>query len=399
MTVATTSSNAPDHAALIERAAQIRPILEANAGETDALRRLADGNVEALRTTGLCRLMVPRRFGGYQASIRSYIEVMAEIGRGCGSTAWVASLINVCAWLTALFPEQAQRDVWDANPDAWVAGSLAPLGETRAVDGGWRVTGKWPWASGSLHAQWAACGINMKNEAGEMVNLGLSLMPMSEVTVEDTWFMAGMKGTGSNTIVARDVFVPEHRFLPYPPAFGGVYRTEFTDEAIYRAAFVPLTVLILAGAQLGTARAALDLVRQWAPKRGITHTTFRSQAESAGFQILLAEAAMKIDTAFLHAGRAADDLDRAAEAGRVMPLDERARVRLDTALVAKTCREAVELLVQAHGTSSLADWNLMQRLWRDVHVASHHAITEWQVNLEIYGKAMLGIEPNISHLI
>ena len=96
-------------------AAAIRPTLEANASETDAGRRLAEGNVRALRDTGLCRLMVPRRFGGHQTSIRTYIEVMAELGRGCASTAWVASLINVCAWLAALFPEQAQRDVWGAD--------------------------------------------------------------------------------------------------------------------------------------------------------------------------------------------------------------------------------------------------------------------------------------------
>jgi 3-hydroxy-9,10-secoandrosta-1,3,5(10)-triene-9,17-dione monooxygenase len=395
----TTTSDAPSRAALIERAAGIRSTLEGNAEQTDALRRLPPGNVDALLATGLCRLMVPQRFGGFQTDIRTYIEVMAEIGRGCGSTAWVASLVNVCAWLAALFPERAQRDVWGANPEAWVAGSLAPLGVATPVDGGWRVTGKWPWASGSLHAQWAACGIHMKDANGEMANLGLSLMPMREVRVEDTWFMAGMKGTGSNTIVATDVFVPEHRFLPYPQAFGGVYRTEHTDETVYRVAFVPVTVLILAGAQLGVARAALELVKQWAPKRGITHTTFTSQSESAGFQILLADAAMKVDTAFLHAYRAADDLDRAAMAGELMNLEQRARVRMDTALVAKHCREAVELLVQAHGTSSLADWNRMQRLWRDVHVASHHAITEWQVNLEVYGKALLGIEPNITHLI
>ena len=108
---------------------------------------------------------------------------------------------------------------------------------------------------------------------------------------------------------------------------------------------------------------------------------------------------MKIETANLHAFRAADDLDRASQSGRHPDLTERASVRTDTALVAKYCREAVELLVSAHGTSSMADANRMQRLWRDVHVASHHAITEWQVNLEIYGKALLGVEPNITPLI
>lgn len=388
-----------DTSALIERAAKIRPILERNADATDSLRRLADENVQALKDAGLCRLMVPARFGGYQTSVRTYIDVMAEVGRGCGSTSWVASLINVCAWLASLFPERAQTDIWGTNPDAWIAGSLAPNGTTVPVDGGWRVTGRWPWASGSMHAQWAACGIHMKNEQGEMVNLGLSLMPIGELTIEDTWFMAGMKGTGSNTIVAKDVFVPEHRFLPYPPAFGGTYRTEHTDEVVYRAAFVPITVLILAPSQLGVAQSALEHAIGRAKTRGITHTNFATQAESSGFQMQIAEAAMKIDTAFLHARRAADDLDRDAQESRLMDLTARARVRMDTALAAKYCREAVEVLVAAHGTSSLADSNRMQRLWRDVHTASHHAITEWQINLEVYGKALLGIEPNITHLI
>jgi alkylation response protein AidB-like acyl-CoA dehydrogenase len=239
----------------------------------------------------------------------------------------------------------------------------------------------------------------MRDEQGGMANLGLSLMPIDAVTIEDTWFMAGMKGTGSNTIVASGVFVPEHRFLPYPAAFGGQYRTEFRDEAVYRAALVPVTVLILAGSQLGVARAALDHVVARAQTRGITHTTFASQSQSAGFQMLVAEASMKIDTAHLHVYRAADDLDRYAQQNRHPDLAARARVRMDTALAAKCCRDAVELLVQAHGTSSLADSNRLQRLWRDVHVASHHAITEWQVNLEVYGKALLGVEPNITHLI
>ncbi len=384
---------------LAERALALRPLLEANAADTDRLRRLPDANVQALKDAGLCRLMVPARFGGHQTDIHTYIEVMEALGRGCGSTSWVASLINVCAWLASLFPERAQQDVWGGNRDAWIAGSLAPHGNAVAVEGGWRVTGRWMWASGCLHAQWAACGIHMNDASGQTVNFGLSLMPMSELTIEDTWFMAGMKGTGSNTIIAKDVFVPEHRFLPYPAAFAGSYRTEFTDEIVYRVALVPVTILILVGSQLGMAQSALDHVIEKAPQRPVTHTNYTKQRESTGFQILVGEAAMKIDTARLHAYRAADDLDRAAAAGRHPDLVERARVRADSALVAKYCREAVEILASAHGTSSMADANRLQRLWRDVHVASRHAITEWQVNLEIYGKAMLGVEPNITPLI
>jgi 3-hydroxy-9,10-secoandrosta-1,3,5(10)-triene-9,17-dione monooxygenase len=411
---ASSEMTVPNASELVRRATEIRPILEQNADEADRLRRLPDANVQALKKTGLCRLMVPRRFGGFETNIRTYITVIAEIGRGCGSTAWTASLLNVCAWLAGLFPERAQKDIWESDAEAWVAGSLAPRGEAQPVDGGWRVNGRWPWASGSLHAQWAACGIHMNNERGEMSNLGLCLLPMSganvspigrnhqvmtDVTIEDTWHMAGMKGTGSNTIVAKNVFVPEHRFLPYPAAFQGNYRTEHVEEIVYRSALVPVTILILVGSQLGVAKAALDHVIANASLRGVTHTNFDKQTESTGFQILVAEAAMKIETAYLHALRAADDLDNAAQDGRHPDLTARARVRADAALVAKYCREAVDMLVSAHGTSSLADSNRLQRLWRDVHVASHHAITEWQVNLEIYGKALLGVEPNITPLI
>jgi alkylation response protein AidB-like acyl-CoA dehydrogenase len=388
-----------DRAELIQRAAKIRPILEQNAEETDRLRHLPEGNVQALKESGLCRLMAPKRHGGFGTDIHTYIAVMAELGRGCGSTSWTASLINVCAWLAGLFPEQAQREIWDSDVEAWIAGSLAPHGQATPIAGGWRVNGRWAWASGCRHAQWAACGIHMKDELGGIANLGLSLMPMADLAIEDTWYMAGMKGTGSNTLVAKDVFVPEHRFLPYPPAFQGNYRNENKDEPVYRTALVPVTILILIGSQLGLAKAALDYVIAKAPTRGVTHTHYSKQTESTGFQILVAEAAMKIETAFLHAFRAADDLDAAAQSGIYPDVPARTRMRADTALVAKCCREAVDILVSAHGTSSLGDWNRMQRIWRDVHVASHHAITEWQVNLEIHGKALLGIEPNITPLI
>ena len=113
----------------------------------------------------------------------------------------------------------------------------------------------------------------------------------------------------------------------------------------------------------------------------------------------VAEASIRLDTAFLHALRAADHLERAAGESRQLDVAARARVRMDTALTAKYCREVVETLVAAHGTSSFGDSNRLQRLWLDVHVASHHAITEWQINLEVYGKALLGVEPNVTHLI
>ena len=142
----TLSSNVPDTATLIERAAAMRALLERNADSTDSLRRLADENVQALKDAGLCRLMVPARFGGYQTSVRTYIDVMAEVGRGCGSTSWVASLINVCAWLASLFPERAQADIWGNESrclDRRIAGAQRYDGASR-----WRLARHGPVAVG-----------------------------------------------------------------------------------------------------------------------------------------------------------------------------------------------------------------------------------------------------------
>ena len=259
MTVATTSSNAPDTAALLERAAAMRPVLERNADTTDALRRLADENVAALRDAGLCRLMVPARFGGYQTSIRTYIEVMAEAGprlRIHGLGGEPDQRLRVARG--ALSGARA-ADVWgDGSRTRGLPARWRRTASPSPVDGGWRVTGRWPWASGSLHAQWVACGIHMKDERGEMANFGLSLMPMRER--DDRGHLVHGRDEGH-----RQQHDRRQRCLragaPLPAvsagAFAGQYRTEHTDEAVYRAALVPVTVLILAGvaARRGARRA------------------------------------------------------------------------------------------------------------------------------------------------
>lgn len=401
MTQTAPGAPAPTVDELVGRAAALRPLLQANEAQSDRERRLAEDNVRAVRDAGLGRIMTPRRFGGYETDLRTGMSVMSELATGSASTSWVMSLINVCSWLIGLFPERAQRDVWGEDPDTWGAGSLNPFaGEARRVDGGVVVTGRWPYSSGCLHAQWGVVGLRILDADGEIEDLGLSLIPMSELSIEDTWFMAGMRGSGSNTIVAHEAFIPEHRFLSYAGgAFEGTYRTEHTGEALYRSAFVPMTVLVLVGPQLGLARAALERVTAKASQRGISHTGFQVQRESAGFQIRLAEAAITIDGAHLHAFRAADDVDRAAAAGTYPDRTARARMRLDAARAARQCREAMDMLVEAHGTSSLADANPLQQMWRDMEVASRHAITDWLVNLEVYGKLLVGVEPNITELI
>ena len=384
---------------LVARAAKLVPLLAENAAQSETDRRVVEENITALDEAGLLSIMRPKRFGGLETDFRTKLEVSRELARGCGSTAWVTSLMNVCAWFVGLWPEQAQIDVWGDDPSNRVAGVLAPTSTATPVDGGFRVSGRWSYASGSAHAQWALVGVPLVDANGGFVDQGVVLIPMDEVTIEDTWFVAGMCGTASNTIVAEDVFVPMHRYLSVVEAIQGRSATPFTDEALYRSAFIPVAALILVGPQLGLAQAALDLVIEKAPKRSVSYTFYETQVAAPSFQLAVAKAASLVDSAHLHAYRAAAEIDEAARLGIYPDYDARAKSRMDTGVTVAFAREAIRTLVSAHGASSFADSSPLQRIWRDSEVASRHAVVSPEISAEVYGKALLGVRGDVTALV
>lgn len=384
---------------LVGRARETVPVLARNAARTESDRRVVEENITLIDDAGLFSIMKPRRLGGLETDIRTKLEVSRELARGCGSTSWTATLMNVCAFFGGLFPEQAQRDVWAEAPGDRIAGVLAPTAEAANVDGGYRVTGSWGWASGCLHAQWAVVGFPVPDAHGEIVDQGLALVPMADLSIEDTWFVAGMRGTGSNTLVARDVFVPDHRVISIPAAIGGRYGTEHTDEVLYRSAFVPVAAIVLAGPQLGLAQAALDMVIEKAPKRSVSYTFYDTQTDAPTFQLAVANAASLIDAAHLFAYRAAADIDQAAADGVYPDYAARARVRMDTGAAIENAREAIRTLVSAHGAGSFAEASPLQRIWRDSEVASRHAVVSPAISSEVYGRALLGLTDGVTALV
>ena len=383
-----------DSEQLVRRAAELQPLLARNAERCEADRRVPEENIEAIRQAGLFRVMVPRRLGGHETTLRTSVDVSAALAEGCGATAWVVALTNVCNWFVGNMRDQAQRDVFGADPDARVAGVFTPSTSVEKVDGGYVVSGKWPWASGCLHASWAYLGTMQLGPAGAPVDVGHVIIPMSELSIEDTWFVAGMKGTGSNTVVADKVFVPEHRYMSVPPVIAqGVKPTEHTDEALYRSAFIPFAVMILLGPLLGLGRAALKVAIEKAPRRAVSYTHIARQRDSTAVQTKLAEAAMTLDDAALHTERAVDDIDNWAARGERMDYLTRARIRADAGWGSKRVREALALILDAHGASGFADSSPMQRIWRDANTAGRHAMINPLVIEEVYGKALLGFGP------
>ncbi|WP_432180493.1 acyl-CoA dehydrogenase family protein [Streptomyces sp. NBC_00063] len=370
-----------------------------HAAVTEIERRVPDAVIDAIAEAGLFKLATPQRYGGHQSSMRTMLDVSAALAEGDGSTSWVVTLVNVCNWLTSLFPSKAQDDVFGANPDARVTGVLSPTSTAAKDEGGWRVTGRWYYNSGSSHSDWAVLGIPLRDDDGTVVDQGLALVPRADLSLEDTWFVAGMKGMASNCLIAEDIFVPEHRVMSVPAAIEGTYPTEHADEVMSRSAFVPILALVLAGPQLGLGRAALKYVTEKAARKPISYSFYETQAESVAVQLQIAEAAMKIDTARLHAERAAADIDQATQNGTYPDFTQRARVRADTGWAIQNTLEAIHTLVTVHGAGSFAEVNPLQRIWRDANTAGRHAVAAPTVAFEVYGKALLGIDEKITPLV
>jgi 3-hydroxy-9,10-secoandrosta-1,3,5(10)-triene-9,17-dione monooxygenase len=385
----TTDTERELRADLVGRAAKLVPLFAANADQTERERLVLKENVTALEQAGLLSLTRPKRYGGLETDLRTFVEVTREIARGCGSTGWIASLYGACTWMTGLFPAQAQEDVWGENPGARVCGVATASGQAKKVDGGYLVAGRWGWASGSPHAHWAQLGVILTDATGAPSGQGTAMIPMPETKIEDTWHVAGMSGTASNTIVVDEVFVPEHRLLPAERPIRG--PLPYPQEVLYRSAPVPVGAIVLLGPQLGLAQAALDLVIDKAPKRTVAYTYYKNQTEVPFIQLALGKAASLIDTAHLHAYNAAADIDEAAYRAISLDYDSRARIRMDVGRAVIAAREAVRELVTVHGASSFGQSNPLQRFWRDIEVSSRQAAINPELSAEVFGKSLLGI--------
>jgi len=396
MSVVATSTSVAE---VIEAVRSLKDELRASSAQAENDRRATDACIDALGKAGVFRLLTPARYGGISGNVRSVLEVISEVAEGDGGTAWVAMISNGGTWITGLFSEQAQDEVWGETPDVRLAVVLTPAMDVKRVEGGYQVSGRWYFGSGSLHAEWANVALAITDDNGNVVDEALALVPASDFTIDDTWYVAGMRSSGSNCIVMEDKFVPDHRIVSVPPQMGGASVTGDAPDNITHSMFMPTAALILIGAQLGLGREALRLVREKASTKAIMYTAYDPAAKSTAVQLALAEAALKIETAHLHAYAVADAIDQAAVERRVFTMEERAHARAVTGLVAEYIGDAINTLINVQGAGSFADNNPLQRIWRDSNVAARHGVVHAAVGYELYGQALAGLEPNITPMI
>lgn len=387
-----TRSTAADRQDLLDRATALVPLIRKNAAASSEARAVVPEVMSALEDAGLLKLFVPERLGGSAAGMRTSMEVLAEIARGDGSTAWAASLLNVCTWFATTFSLQAQDDVFGDNPNAKVSGIFTPGSVMDRVEGGYMLSGRWPYSSGSFAADWAALGIAMDVPDGEDPR-ALALVPKSAWTIEPTWFVAGMRGSGSDTIVVENHFVPDHRVQSFPAMREAEFLTPFrAEEQNSNMAFIPVAALVLIAPQLGLAAHALELTREKLGGKPVAYTKYSEARNSPAHHFGVARAATSFNLAGLLAAASADEIDRAA-AARELPTGEwRARIRNDTGVVAELVTSGINDLMTANGAGSFADVNVLNRIWRDSAIAARHAYVTPEVGKEVYGRVLLGAD-------
>jgi 3-hydroxy-9,10-secoandrosta-1,3,5(10)-triene-9,17-dione monooxygenase len=395
MTTTIERNSQPTRTELVERATNVQALLRKRLVDSDIHRRQTDEVIDALTAAGFFRLNKSPRFGGYQVDLRTTLQITETLAEADASAAWVVGLSATGAWAINRGSEQVLEEIFGADPDARIAGSATAC-SARREQGGLSLNGRWGYASGSPHATWAAIAATVTDDSGQPPDAYFCLVPAAQLTLEETWRTVGMRGTGSNTYVAEGVFVPEHRLIPMTELSEGFPNS---DEPTHRLPFPSVASLALIGPLLGLGRAALALTIGQAPLKSMHHTFFARQSDSVGVQLQVAEAALKLQTAQLHAYRVADDLDSAAANGHDLDYGFRAQARAQFGYITQHVLDAIHILVNVHGAATFAETSLMQQYWRDANTAARHAGLNAAVGYEVFGKALLGVPERISPMV
>ncbi|MFF4357270.1 acyl-CoA dehydrogenase family protein [Streptomyces sp. NPDC001604] len=381
-------SSAPrSDAGIVERARAIAPFVREHALRTEQERSVPGEVVAALTDAGIHRMNVPRRYGGYQTRLRTQVDTLTEIAAACGSTGFTALIQAGCAFIAALFPDEAQDEIF-TGPDVRVGGTLVPDATAVARTDGYVVNGTSGFATGCRHADWHLLTVRVESGEGPPEVLWTAV-PMAELEILDDWHVSGLAGSGSNSVVARDVFVPAHRVLPVGPLLNGEFPSKSNaDDPFYRMPVLLMFCAWTAPNALGLARAALEGFTGRIHERGITYTFHQRQNEATVTHLQAAEAALKISCAEL----LTSDFVARIEAGEPYSQEERARIRGQSGYVARLCKEAVDLIASASGASSLHREVPIQRVVRDVQALNLHSFVNPATNLEIYGRVLSGLD-------
>jgi 3-hydroxy-9,10-secoandrosta-1,3,5(10)-triene-9,17-dione monooxygenase len=371
----------------MQRARECVPLLRERAQKCEDARVLLPENERLLHEAGLFRFHQPKRFGGMELPFIAVVDIVAELARGCPSTAWNVGNLGCHHWILAYYAPETQHEVWDANPDALIASSIAlAAGRGRRTEGGLVVSGRWPFSSGVDNCDWNMLAVTVY-EDDKAVDWRLCIVPKTDYAVIDTWFAMGMAGTGSKDIEVKEVFVPERRALALARCRGGTEHpgAAYNPGPLFQVPIVASAGHPLSATALGAAEGAFEAVLDSFRKRVGTYTGAKI-ADFQAVQIKLAEARVLIDAARHLMRQSALVFQERFD----LSVEEKLRLRAQNAYAVAQCRKAAETLWSCYGANAIYTRDPFQRYMRDLMAINQHFSFSFDIAGSAYGTAALG---------
>jgi 3-hydroxy-9,10-secoandrosta-1,3,5(10)-triene-9,17-dione monooxygenase len=371
---------------VLERVSALRSSIRERAAAADEQRTIPRESAQDFLDAGVARILTPRRFGGSELGLRTWIDAVLEISAADAAHGWCASLLAHHPHYLAQFPEAAQAAVWADGPDVPIAATLTPGSQIEPAAGGYRISGRISYLSGVNHCTWIIVGGMLPGPGGQP-DWTLFTVPPGHYEVVDTWNTVGMRGTGSNTVVYKDVFVPHDHVLRVADMRDGTAPGGALHQGtFYRAPWITYAPLTFVAPMLGAARGALESYRAWTAERA---SLFGSPvAQYTSIQTRLARAAADLDAAGLLIDRAVDVAESADPAAPAL----RARSYRDACRASELIVSAMDTVMTISGSAGFAADNTIQRAWRDVHFAASHVILNPEVSFAAWGRQQFGLE-------
>ena len=376
---------------MIARARAMIPTLRERAPQGERERRLPKETIADMQAAGLFKVLQPRRWGGYELDILTYFEIQMALGEGDMSVAWVYGVVGVHPWFVALLDDRAAQDIWGRDDTTLICSSLMPAGVAKPVDGGFRISGRWKYASGCEHCEWAFLGGTVE---GKPDDRRIFVIPNSDYEIVDTWHVPGLKGTGSHDIVVEDAFVPEYRTQKYADNFRGHGPgLALNTSPLYRLPFGQVFFRGVSTGAIGALQGMLDAYLDYGKKR-IGRATGTPASEDAVVQLLCAETAVAIDEMKTILHRNFKALEAYAARGEMPPLKQRVEYKFHNAVVAERCSLLAARLFKAAGTAGIAADLPFGRIMSDITVGRQHISNQFEQAGKSYGAFLFGIENN-----
>ncbi len=371
---------------MLEAVIALQPKLREQAAETKKNGQVSDEIVQELQDIGVFLTLHPKRYGGLELDPQHFFSIGIALAEGCMSTSWIAGIIAVHAFQIALMDDKAQKDVWGEDINTRVSSSYAPMGKAEAVEGGFKFSGRWGWSSGSGHCSWVLLGGIIPGEGYRTF-----LIPKSDYEIIETWKVMGLEGTGSNDIVVKEVFVPDHRthkqmdgFLMTNPGY------EVNKAPLYRVPWGQIFARTVCTPAIGACKETLRLYKELVMNKASADPT--KLAGDVGTNERIAVAANSIDEMECILMRNFDQMMAYTNAGEEIPMDDRILYRYQSSLIIEKSMAVVDSLYSVAGGGSVFLGSAIQQKFLDMHTARAHVANNPTSFARNLGATQLGVD-------